>query len=61
MATKTTDGRPPIGKLPIDRVFGGKVEKGAGTQHDEGFKPTAPANLVLPKPTPAPKAPPKQK
>lgn len=39
----------------IDSIHGGKVEK--GTDLREGFKPTAPETLTLPKPTPAPPAP----
>lgn len=46
-------------KHPIETVQGGKVreqrlEKGAGHQRD-GFKPTSPPELILPKPVPAPK------
>lgn len=39
----------------IEEVYGGKVEKGESLR--EGFKPSAPADLVLPKPTPVPPAP----
>ncbi len=48
-----------VEKRPIDRVNGGKVEKGQGGQRD-GFKPTAPSDLSLPKPVPAPPAGPKK-
>ncbi len=39
-------------RIPLQE---GKVEKGAATR--DGFKPTAPHNLVLPKPTNVPQPP----
>ncbi len=39
----------------IQEINGGKVEKGESLR--EGFKPSAPADLVLPKPTPVPAPP----
>ena len=40
-------------------IHGGKVEKGVSEKRD-GFKPTAPADLVLPKPTKVPPPPKEQ-
>jgi hypothetical protein len=52
------DGSHQTAKGPIRRILGGKVEKGVATR--DGFKQTAPAKLVLPKPTAAPQAPKKK-
>jgi hypothetical protein len=44
----------------LDKVYGGKtIDEGCskGSNQRDGFKPTAPQDLTLPKPTPAPKAP----